>query len=602
MSYEYQSIKEILEMIGNNEIYLPAIQRKFVWRYNQIESLFDSIMRGYPIGTFFFWYVKGDKKNEYTFYKFLQNYHEKENFLNEIAPKPELRDRIIGVLDGQQRLSSMYISLQGTYAYKKLYAKWNSPDAFPRRELYLNLFKTSFEKGKVKKEVGDKEDEDFVYEFKFLVDKEAKNIDKEHLWFLVKDALKWGEDPEIDEYYDDLIEKDDFSNEIKDLIMKKRTQIKKILRILHQRLVIEKMISYYKIEEQELDNILDIFVRVNSGGTVLSKSDLLFSTIVANWEEGRGEIENFLKRINEKGEGFWFNNDFIMRSCLVLTDCPVLFKVKSFKKENIKKIKNEWENIKSAVSRAIDTLVEFGFSGEKLTSQMAVIPVAYYFIKGGHGDKSAKLGIRKYLVHSLLMQVYGGQGDSVLSNIREALRKKDRNIYTLKNKYFEFELLLNSNLPGNKSLKISYEDIEGIMEYKKGPYTFMVLTLLYPNLRFSQIKFHQDHMHPASLFTEAKLKKNNIPKEKWMNWQEIKDMLPNLQLLEGSENESKNKTPFKEWLYGKDGKGNQSVPDIKKFKTDNYIPKDVSLEFKDFDEFHEARKNILVEKLSKVLL
>jgi len=602
MSYEYQSIKEILEMIGNNEIYLPAIQRKFVWRYNQIESLFDSIMRGYPIGTFFFWYVKGDKKNEYTFYKFLQNYHEKENFLNEIAPKPELRDRIIGVLDGQQRLSSMYISLQGTYAYKKLYAKWNSPDAFPRRELYLNLFKTSFEKGKVKKEVGDKEDEDFVYEFKFLVDKEAKNIDKEHLWFLVKDALKWGEDPEIDEYYDDLIEKDDLSNEIKDLIMKKRTQIKKILRILHQRLVIEKMISYYKIEEQELDNILDIFVRVNSGGTVLSKSDLLFSTIVANWEEGRGEIENFLKRINEKGEGFWFNNDFIMRSCLVLTDCPVLFKVKSFKKENIKKIKNEWENIKSAVSRAIDTLVEFGFSGEKLTSQMAVIPVAYYFIKGGHGDKSAKLGIRKYLVHSLLMQVYGGQGDSVLSNIREALRKKDRNIYTLKNKYFEFELLLNSNLPGNKSLKISYEDIEGIMEYKKGPYTFMVLTLLYPNLRFSQIKFHQDHMHPASLFTEAKLKKNNIPKEKWMNWQEIKDMLPNLQLLEGSENESKNKTPFKEWLYGKDGKGNQSVPDIKKFKTDNYIPKDVSLEFKDFDEFHEARKNILVEKLSKVLL
>ncbi len=127
MSYEYKSIREVLEMIGNNEIYLPAIQRKFVWKYSQIESLFDSIMRGYPIGTFFFWYVRGNKKNEYTFYKFLQDYHERDRYLNDIAPKPELRERIIGVLDGQQRLSSMYISLQGTYAYKRPYAKWNSP-------------------------------------------------------------------------------------------------------------------------------------------------------------------------------------------------------------------------------------------------------------------------------------------------------------------------------------------------------------------------------------------------------------------------------------------------------------------------------------------
>jgi len=337
MSYDSKSTKEIIKMIGENKIYLPAIQRKFVWKPEQIESLFDSIMRGYPIGTFLFWFIRGEKKNEYTFYK--QDYHERDRYLNEIAPKPELKEEIIGVLDGQQRLSSMYIALQGTYAYKKPYARWDNDNAFPKRKLYLNLFKDSAEE----------DEEGNIHEFKFLTDTEAKRIDRKNLWSLIREVLTWGDDPEIDEYYDNLLFNNEIEKNIKEVIEKKRKQIKKTLRILHQRLVLEKIINYYKIEEQELDNILDIFVRVNSGGTILSKSDLLFSTIVANWEKGKEEMESLLQSINKKGDGFWFNNDFIMRSCLVLTDCSVLFKVKSFKKENIEKIKNKWEGIKSSI-------------------------------------------------------------------------------------------------------------------------------------------------------------------------------------------------------------------------------------------------------------
>jgi uncharacterized protein with ParB-like and HNH nuclease domain len=593
MSYEYKSIKEVVEMIGRNEVYLPAIQRKFVWTHEQIESLFDSIMRGYPIGTFLFWFVRGRKKNEYTFYKFLQSYHERDKSLNEIAPKPELKEEIIGILDGQQRLSSMYTALQYTYAYKKPYARRDNDAAFPERKFYLNLLKEPIER----------EDDDFVYEFKFLTDDEAKQLDGEHLWFLVKEVLIWGEDPEIDDYYDNLLEPQTTTPiKIKDIIKEKRGQIKKSLRILHQRLVLETLISYYKIEEQELDNILDIFVRVNSGGTVLSKSDLLFSTIVASWEAGREEIDKFLKHINKKGDGFWFNNDFIMRSCLVLTDCPVLFKVKSFKKENIEKIKNEWDNINSAINKAVDLLVEFGFNGENLTSQNAVIPIAYYFVKEGNELPNSKKEIKKYIIHALLKQIYGGQGDLVLSTIRDALRKKDRDNYVLEQTDFSFNLLLNAKLPGNKALIITNEDIEEILEYRKGPYTFMMLSLLYPNLKFGQVKFHQDHIHPASLFADAKLKKYDIPKEKWKRWQEMKDRLPNLQLMEGKENESKNKTPFKNWLYGKDANENPNVSDIDKFKKDNYIPTSLSLDFKDFEYFYEARKNMLRDEIKKVLL
>jgi len=546
MSYEYKSIKKIMEMIGRNKIYLPAIQRKFVWRHDQIESLFDSIMRGYPIGIFLFWYVKGGKVNEYTFYKFLQHYHQKDNKLNEIAPKPELKHEIIGVLDGQQRLSSMYIALQGTYAYKIPYFHWNNDKAFPEREFYLNLFKISSLKKANKEELI--ENDTFEYEFKFLTEKEAISIDNNKLWFPVKKVFEWGEDPLMDDYYDDLLENEAYSENDRLSIRKKRKDIKRTLRILHQRLVIEELISFYKIEEQDLDNILDIFVRVNSGGTILSKSDLLFSTIVANWEAGREKFEQFLKFVNRKGEGFWFNTDFLMRSCLMMTDCPVLFKVRSFKKENIQKIKDEWENIKNAISKTVDLLVEFGFNGETLTSQNAIIPISYYFIKGGNNKNKSKLEIRKYLVHSLIKHIFGGHGDTVLSNIREAMRLKNEHSYSLKHNEFLFEYFLDLNLPGGRSFKINEDDIEEILGHKIGAYSFMVLSLLYPQLKFHQIVFHQDHIHPKSFFTSAKLKNLHISEEKWNSWISMKDMLPNLQLLEGRENQSKNNTPFKKWL------------------------------------------------------
>ena len=579
-----------MEMIGRNEVYLPAIQRKFVWKYEQIESLFDSIMRNYPIGMFLFWFVRGENENEYTFYKFLQNYHERDRWFNEIAPKPELKDEIIGVLDGQQRLSSMYIALQGTYAYKKRYAHRDNDNAFPERKFYLNLLKQS-----------ENDEEGYRYEFKFLTDQEAQQIDKKYLWFLVRDVLGWGEDPEIDNYYDTLIEQQNILEEIKDVVRENRGELKKTLRILHKRLVSDKLIYSYKIEEQYLDNILDIFVRVNSGGTVLSKSDLLFSTIVANWEEGRDEIEKFLETINKKGDGFWFNNDFIMRSCLVLTDCPVLFKVNSFKKENIDKIKNEWENIKTAISKSVDMLVEFGLNGENLTSQNAVIPIAYYFIKGGSESPESKKAIRKYIIYALLKQIYGGQGDQVISNFRDALRIEDDEKYTLQHNDFSFDALLNAKLPGNKSMVIADEDIEEILQYKKGPYTFMVLSLLYPNLKFGQIKFHQDHIHPASLFTDAKLRKYNIPEDKWKNWQEMKDQLPNLQLMEGDENKSKSATLFKEWLEGTDSNNTPYVGDVDKFKIDNYIPENIDFGLEKFEEFYTERMKILKDKIVNVL-
>jgi len=583
MSYQTMKIREVIELIGSNDIYLPAIQRKFVWKYNQIEKLFDSIMRDYPIGTFLFWFLKDETINDYTFYKFLQNYHQKTNYLNDVAPKPELKDKIIGILDGQQRLSSMYIALQGTYAYKLPYYHYNSEWAFPERKFYLNLFNVN------------NTDNDCIYDFKFLTEKEALKLDENNLWFLVKRVLKWKKMSEVNKYYRELESKFD-DPKIIEILKPRQDNIDDILSNLWDKLTNSEIINYYKIDEPELDNILDIFVRVNSGGTILSKSDLLFSTIVAHWEEGREKIEELIERINEKGDGFYFDNDLIMRSCLVLTDSPVLFKVGNFKQENISKIKNEWNKIKDAIKKTIDLLAKFGFSGETITSQNAIIPIAYYFIKGGQINPAIEEEIKQFLIHGFIKQVYGGQGDRVLSNIRDGLRLEENDNYKLKNNKFSFDDILSIRLPGNKSFKITNDDIDEILDYKKGAYSFMVLTLLYPHFKYDQIKFHQDHLHPHGIFNKTGFNKNNIQETEWDNFINLKDRLPNLQLLEGSENESKNKTPLKEWIVKKD-----IIPDLQKYKNDNFIPNNVDLDFDKFQLFFNERRGLLKNKLTDIL-
>ena len=65
------TIHEAIQKIKNNEYFLPAFQREYVWRPKQVETLFDSLMRDYPINSMLFWSVKDESKTSWKFYKFL---------------------------------------------------------------------------------------------------------------------------------------------------------------------------------------------------------------------------------------------------------------------------------------------------------------------------------------------------------------------------------------------------------------------------------------------------------------------------------------------------------------------------------------------------
>ena len=162
MSYQTPlTIAKVIHNIDTKKYFLPSIQREFVWSTQQIEKLFDSLMRGYPISTFLFWEVPKDKVQEFQFYEFLRDYHQLNNRHNTKANLSG-SDDITAILDGQQRLTSLYIALKGNYAYKLPRRRWDNTSAYPKRKLYINLCRES-------------EDPDFLYDFAFLTDDEAKN-------------------------------------------------------------------------------------------------------------------------------------------------------------------------------------------------------------------------------------------------------------------------------------------------------------------------------------------------------------------------------------------------------------------------------------------
>ena len=572
MAYEKKSIRDVIEDIISRKIYLPAIQRKYVWGDDQIVRLMDSIMLGYPIGTFLFWKVKKTVINqkEYSMYEFIKDYHDRDMYKNPSAPQPfpigSPDETIWAVLDGQQRLTSLYIALQGSMSRKLPNKRWKNDDAFPKKELYFDLHSERTD------------DDEISYEFKFLTKKDAENHKDEKIWFLVKDILKYSAEDLVTE----IILPNGWAT---DKVASKN------ISLLHTRLVGDQIINYFEVEKDSIDSVLDIFVRVNSGGTVLSKSDLLFSTIVSHWDKARDEIDQLLAEINKTGEGYKFTNDFIMRTCLYLLDMSVTLKVETFKKESVLQIRDNWDSIKKAIKDTVNLLNEFGFNSENIISYVAVSPMVYYRYKGGNYDAESKAELRKYIVIAQVKQIFGTASNSALKSIREALKKAPADTFSMNN-------LKGVRFTGDRTLKYTPEEVDAMFDtYEIGAYTFMLLSLLYPNLKYSQKGFHQDHMHPYTGFEEDKIKDLVLPNGSVIDddtkedWRRRRNTLANLQLLEGRENESKNATPLVEWLKEPENKDNVK-----------YLPDGISYDLSNFEEFMQKRQELMSTQLKSILV
>jgi uncharacterized protein with ParB-like and HNH nuclease domain len=570
------TIKDAVEHIHKKEYLLPAIQREFVWSAEQIEKLFDSLMRGYPISSFLFWKVeKGNQKN-YQFYEFIRDYHERDNKNN---PKASVNgeDAITAILDGQQRLTSLYIGLKGSYAYKLSKKRWDNPSAFPKRRLCLNLLSSSVE-------------QDFEFDFQFKADEEINVKDETKLWFVVgdimnfkslEDAMNYLMENVVGKYPADTMK---FAN----------ATLCKLYQVIHQ----TQSINFFLEEGESLDKVLDIFVRINSGGTPLSYSDLLLSIASAEWQDrdAREEITSFVKELNGIGGGFNLNKDFVLKNCLVLTDKEIAFKVENFSEATLRDIEVAWLDITKAIKAAVVLVASLGYQRDTLTSSNAIVPIAYYLKKIGSPEnfhiarafEEDRKKISKWLRMALLKRTFSGQPDNVLRPMRDVIRDCDNN--------FPIESLFEKFKGTSKALSFDDDELVNLTSYEYGEaYTYSALAFLYPSLDFRN-RFHLDHIYPKWMFTRKELQKQGVSKEDISAYLEKFNSLANLQLLEGVPNQEKSGKKIDEWMQ-------ETYPnevDRAAYRKKNYIP-DMELTIANFLQFIELRKALLVSEFQHLL-
>lgn len=574
MEYIPVRASDIIRQV-NRDIYLPAIQREFVWKPDKIERLFDSIMADFPIGSFLFWKLEQKNKDEWPVYEFIRDFDEEDPH-NPPANMSGITKDITLVLDGQQRITSLYIGMKGSYRY--FYRRWR------KTRLYLNLLKPPIP--------NEDNPEELTCGFEFREGSEPDS-QKPELWYLVGKILDF-EDAED--------AKADMKSQMANLTDEQRENANKLIGRLHNRIHTTLIGNYYQEKSQDYDKVLQVFVRANSAGQPLEYSDLLLATATAKWEtlDARKEIHDFTDSINEIGTGYNFGKDFVLKACLYLSESthdgqkinlPIQYKVKNFTKKNLRIIEENWESIKESLTTTVRLISRFGFNVKNVVAPLTLLPISFYLKKRGNTsfDKSSKaedadaqITIRKWFVFSTLRNAFGGSSDTTLSRLRELLTACN----------------LSTPFPADalyKSLgiepRLNDAEIEQILEYSyQGRYTNLVLSLLYPDRDWKDAVFHEDHIFPKSEFKVRLLKKRGYDETQVQSYNAKYNVLANLQLLTDSENLSKNATPFDEWIKTRD----------EAFRKRHLIPDMTSYGFDLFEDFFIARKALIVERLKSL--
>ncbi|WP_079353937.1 DUF262 domain-containing protein [Helicobacter pylori] len=437
------------------------------------------------------------------------------------------------------------MGLKGTRTLKKKWAKNNNPNAYEEKRLYLNL--------KHQPNMDNPEDN---YEFEFHA-KTPEN-DKEHFWFKVGDIL------ELESVWDYAQEHNLKGDRLK------------LLETLNKAFHDKQLISFFEETEKNLNKVLNIFIRVNSGGVKLSYSDLLMSILTASFSSDiREKMNGLVDALKDRG----FSNmgqDQVLKTCLLLIGKDTTFELKNFNKKNIKEIEDNWEKITESIYNAAELLENFGYANY-LGSAYILSSLAYFYFLNSKMNENDEKQALKFVRNAQITSYFTPSTDTKLNNIANSM--KDAQTF----ESFNHNLAKHQTSP----LKITNDAIEEMMCSSSHDRVFPILQILYQNLNYKTTTFHIDHIYPKSKF-----KKEN------KKLYECRDHLYNLQLLEGQENSAKKDKDPEVWLK-EEYKNEQAIEEYKK---GNYIDPTLKLEWENIKEFREKREEAIITKLKEVLL
>ena len=572
------TIEQVLNGIVSHEFVLPAIQREFVWRPRQVCNLFDSLLQGYPFGEFMLWRIEAPNSGQYRWYDFVRDYHQRDRphcpELGTVHDKP-----LTAVLDGQQRLTAFNIGLRGSMAVKLPYKWWNSSDAFPKRVLALDLLAAT-----------DADEEGNRYAFEFI-DEERVGLENARLWFKVADIIGMQSGPEMLDWLSG------FGLETNQLSSAFRT-----LDRLYQAVRAEPVVAYYEEKSQDVERVLNIFIRCNSGGTPLSYSNLLLSIAVSQWDtlDARKEVHGLVDELNKVRDGLRFNADFVLKAGLMLTDISsVGFRVENFTHENMAVLEGNWPAIRRTLLETVELIDSFGFDSRTVRAINALLPIAYYIHKKGapqafdNSDRflQDRKIIRGWLTRSLLKEsgIWGSGLDTLLTALREVVRESN-------GAQFPAPELRKVMAQRGKSLEFGREEIEDLADMSLGDRrVFALLTMLFPHLE-SRDGADIDHVFPKSKFTSDRLRKAGVADDQIEPFRDRCNRLANLQLLDRTVNNEKRATLPGDWL-------NVHCPDGQSRQTyiDRHMLGEVPTEITGFEDYYLRRRQRLHGRIASLV-
>lgn len=554
MKNQKQTIRKIVGFLNNPDeeggFWLPNIQRPFVWGEDQICRLFDSILREYPISTLLVWKTTSGLRRR----KFIDNWKDTLKLSDFYVPEDDKKKAL--VLDGQQRLQSLFIGLIGS---------------FEGRELHLDILSGELAAP-----------DDIKYKFKFLETAKA-----EFPWVLFKELIFTTKNRrQLANWI-----KDKADHELSD---KELDKIDDHLELIDRAFKMEETITYQEldsIDNPELyteDDVVEVFIRANSGGTKLGKSDLLFSLLNASWDVADEKMEDLLDSLNK--HGFDFDRDFVLKTCLVLLDQGARYEVDKFRKQGVREsIEDKWDKISKSIQDVLDFVRGKTFiqCDKALPTYLVLIPLIYtrYHYKE---EWQAAQNLDKYILHCSLANAFSGQPDNLL----DALVKKIKEV-----KKFNVEDAFEIVRSQGRSLRLT-EDRFWQMGY--GSKTIHLLfNLWYRDFNHTPAYDNNlpqvDHIFPQSALRKVKIENPRTGrKDKLKYYAPVRDQLANCMLLSKAENGAGGKSDILPdvWFADKDAS----------YLEKHLIPNDPQFWKMDrYEDFIEARKILITDRFKWLL-
>lgn len=579
-AYEAKTIEKFIEMVDKGEVILPAMQRDFVWKKEKIYKLFESLMRGYPIGTFILWKVGKDEVNEFAFNSFVKNYDERiDNSKRDRIKAPD-KDTYYAVLDGQQRITSLFMGLKGSYIEKEKSKAKGVPPKYVSKILCVNVLFTP------------EPDAENLYEFRFVSEEETETlIDLDdgnyEYWMPVRHVLP-------KKVLIGGLVKDATSKNPDVFTSSRGANMMEILETLREEIRSNQNIFYYTAEDVDLSEVSEIFVRVNSQGQKLDASDLMLSIATASMREVdiHELLQDKVREINKLGHNK-IDKDFILTTGLMCvgSDSLSLEKRKNFSNVDLltRIFVDEWENIITAITLAVQYVDAIGFKGIKVGKNILCV-VAYYFYKNNtltYGfctgvttkAKKDRILIRQWILRAIMKKIFVEGTGSSLITIRSIIDESS-------SKGFPLEDLMTKYT--RRSLRISEDNVEDLLslKYPDGK----IQPILAEICHYDSVEsLDVDHIFPKDLVSRKTAFIKHYPEadeEILGKYRERIHRLPNLQLLDGGLNSQKKAMAFDAWMTKAD-----------KTVLERNLVDSKYLAFKEFLQFFEERKEILKDRI-----